>query len=152
MHDIAELILDMKGTVDGLIVSNTTISRPSSLRSSHAIEAGGLSGRPLRDISTAVIANMYDLTSGQVPIIGVGGISDGKDAFEKICAGASLVQVYTMLVYRGPGTAKRIKRELKQILNDNGFSSVSEAVGSRSSLMVHKSMVPEVNDEPGNSE
>lgn len=126
--------------VDGLIVSNTTVSRPSGLRSPLRTEPGGLSGKPLRELSTQTIREMYSLTrgrgraggggcagvtravltahlpAGQVPIIGVGGVSSGRDALEKIRAGASLVQMYTALVYRGPPVVGAVKRELEQLL------------------------------------
>ncbi|XP_014115996.1 PREDICTED: dihydroorotate dehydrogenase (quinone), mitochondrial isoform X4 [Pseudopodoces humilis] len=102
--------------VDGLIVSNTTVSRPSSLRSRQRMEPGGLSGKPLRELSTHTIREMYALTQGRVPIIGVGGVSSGRDALEKIRAGASLVQLYTALVYHGPPVVGAVKRELEELL------------------------------------
>jgi dihydroorotate dehydrogenase len=116
--------------IDGLIVANTTVARPATLRSPEAHEPGGLSGRPLFAASTALLAEMYRLTAGKVPIIGVGGISSGADAYEKIRAGASLVQLYTALVYRGPGLVQRIKLELAELLARDGFVSLSEAIGS----------------------
>jgi dihydroorotate dehydrogenase len=115
--------------VDGLIVANTTVARPDTLRSDNAHEPGGLSGRPLFAPSTRLIADMARLTDGGIPIIGVGGIANGADAYAKIRAGASLVQLYTALVYRGPGLVTRIKRELDALLARDGFTSVAEAVG-----------------------
>lgn len=116
--------------VDGLIISNTTVARPSTLTSPQAHEPGGLSGRPLFASSTALLAEMYRLTAGKLPIIGAGGISSGADAYEKIRAGASLVQLYTALVYRGPSLVARIKLELAALLARDGFASLGEAVGS----------------------
>jgi dihydroorotate dehydrogenase len=116
--------------IDGLIVANTTVARPATLASPEAHEPGGLSGRPLFAPSTALLAEMYRLTGGKVPIIGVGGISSGADAYDKIRAGASLVQLYTALVYRGPGLVQRIKLELAALLARDGFVSLGEAIGS----------------------
>lgn len=115
--------------VDGLIVSNTTISRPPGLTGEYAAETGGLSGRPLFPASTATLRALYRLTEGAVPLIGVGGISSGADAYEKIRAGASLIQLYTGFIYRGPGLIARIHAELAGLLARDGFSSVAEAVG-----------------------
>ena len=126
--DIAEVAL--AGGVDGLIVSNTTIARPAGLGSARAAEAGGLSGRPLFAPSTAVLADMYRLTGGKLPLIGVGGIASAEDAYAKIRAGASLLQLYTALVYEGPGLVGRIKRGLAQRLRADGFASLAEAVGA----------------------
>ena len=102
--------------MDGLIVSNTTISRPESLQSSHQQENGGLSGQPLKEISTQCVKEVYRLTRGEIPIIGVGGISNGQDAFDKIHAGASLVQLYTSFAFEGPPVVRKIKRELDEII------------------------------------
>ncbi|ETW02916.1 dihydroorotate dehydrogenase (fumarate), variant 1 [Aphanomyces invadans] len=100
MQDIADVVVALK--VDGLIVSNTTISRPPSLTSPHAAETGGLSGAPVKELSTAVLSSMYKLTQGKIPLIGVGGVATGHDAYDKIKAGASLVQLYSSLVFDGP--------------------------------------------------
>jgi len=115
--------------VDGLIISNTTVARPPSLISPEAHEPGGLSGKPLTALSTALIAEMARLTAGKLPIIGVGGISSGADAYAKIRAGASLAQLYTALTYQGAGLVQRIKRELDEALRRDGFASIAEAVG-----------------------
>jgi dihydroorotate dehydrogenase len=115
--------------IDGLIVGNTTVARPSSLKSRHASAAGGLSGKPLFAPSTDCLAAMYRLTRGRIPIIGCGGIASGGDAYAKIRAGASLVQLYSALVFQGPGLVGRIKRELAAKLRADGFTSVREAVG-----------------------
>ncbi|XP_052818851.1 dihydroorotate dehydrogenase (quinone), mitochondrial-like isoform X1 [Mya arenaria] len=128
--DIAAVVLQTPGRVDGLIVSNTTVSRPDSLQSKHKSESGGLSGEPLKTLATQTIVDMYRLTNGAVPIIGVGGVASGQDAYEKIRAGASLVQLYSALVYQGPPVVKTIKRELAELLEKDGFTSVSQAVGA----------------------
>lgn len=125
--DICDVVL-ARG-VDGLIVSNTTIDRPASLRSRHKSEAGGLSGRPLFAPSTALLGAVYRRTGGRVPLIGVGGISSGADAYAKIRAGASAVQLYTALVYEGPGLVGRIKRDLAALLKADGHERVTDAVG-----------------------
>ena len=129
-RDIAEVALDRR--LDGLIVGNTTVSRPESLTSPARGEIGGLSGRPLFALSTAVLADMHRLTEGRIPLIGVGGVASGADAYAKIRAGALLVQLYTALIYRGPGLVGRIKRELADLLRRDGFGSVAEAVGADS--------------------
>jgi len=127
-RDIAQVALETG--IDGLIVSNTTVERPSSLVSRHAHEAGGLSGRPLFAPSTALLAEMYRLTRGRLPLIGVGGIASAADAYAKIRAGASLVQLYTALVFAGPDLVARIKSGLAELLKRDGFSSVADAVGT----------------------
>ena len=126
---IARVVL--RHGVDGMIVSNTTVSRPEPV-ASHPLggEKGGLSGKPVREASTALIREMYELTGGRVPIVGCGGVSSGLDAYEKIRAGASLVQLYTGLIYQGPVLVPRIKTELAQLLARDGFESVEEAVGA----------------------
>ncbi|MBT4889637.1 MAG: quinone-dependent dihydroorotate dehydrogenase [Rhodospirillales bacterium] len=115
--------------VDGVIATNTTIERPDSLQSTAKGEAGGLSGKPLFDSSTRVLGDMYKLCEGKVPIIGVGGISNAETAYKKIRAGASLVQLYSALVYEGPGLVNEIVRGLGERLRVDGFSSISEVVG-----------------------
>ncbi len=115
---------------DGLLVSNTTLARPDDLPKRLRGEAGGLSGPPLFDRSTAVLRAMADRLSGQVPLIGAGGVASGADAYAKIRAGASLVQLYTALAYQGPGLVPRIKAELSQLLARDGFARVADAVGA----------------------
>ncbi|KAM9408106.1 dihydroorotate dehydrogenase (quinone), mitochondrial isoform 1-T1 [Pholidichthys leucotaenia] len=127
-QDIADVVTELG--VDGLMVSNTTVSRPETLQDPQKSEIGGLSGQPLKDLSTSTVREMYSLTKGKVPIVGIGGVASGQDAMEKIRAGASLVQLYTALTYQGPPVVTKIKRELEQLLKDQGFSSVSEAVGA----------------------
>lgn len=126
--DIASVALAAK--IDGLIVTNTTIARPDSLSSEHKGETGGLSGEPLRDMSTKMVHDIYALTRGKVPIIGVGGVATGQDAYDKIRAGASLVQMYSMLIYEGPGVVSRVKKDLAALLERDGYQSVADAVGA----------------------
>jgi dihydroorotate dehydrogenase len=128
--DVAEVALATG--LDGLIVSNTTTQRPPDLVSRHAPEPGGLSGRPLFHPSTELLAEMRRLTRGRVTLVGVGGVASGADAYAKIRAGASLVELYTALVYEGPGLVRRIKAELAALLRRDGFRSVAEAVGNGS--------------------
>ncbi|XP_035782215.1 dihydroorotate dehydrogenase (quinone), mitochondrial-like [Anopheles albimanus] len=131
-EDLKEIVdvVQMKAcAVDGLIVSNTTIDRPPSLKSVNAGQLGGLSGPPLKQRSTLMIAKVYKLTGGKIPIIGVGGIFTGEDAFEKIEAGASAVQLYTSFIFHGPPVVNKIKRELDRLLEQNGYANVQEAVG-----------------------
>ncbi|HVI05828.1 MAG TPA: quinone-dependent dihydroorotate dehydrogenase [Sphingomicrobium sp.] len=115
--------------IDALIVSNTTLSRPL-LKSRHATEAGGLSGAPLRSMALDALRKFRRASGGEMPLIGVGGIANAVDAFERIRAGASLVQIYTSMVYEGPGIARRIALGLAKRLKDEGFASIAEAVGS----------------------
>lgn len=114
--------------VSGLIVSNTTLSR-AGLRSPNREQAGGLSGQPLRERSTALVRRAYQLTSGKLPIVGVGGIFSAQDAYQKIRAGASLVEVYTALIYEGPALPSRLNRQLTELLHGGGFGHISQAVG-----------------------
>jgi len=127
-EDIATIALD--AGIDGLIVSNTTVDRPAGLVSRYATEAGGLSGRPLFAASTSLLADMYGLTQGGLPMIGVGGVASGADAYQKIRSGACLVQLYTALVFMGPSLVTDIKKELAELLQAEGFTSVAEAVGA----------------------
>jgi dihydroorotate dehydrogenase len=126
--DIAEVALATG--VDGLIIGNTTVARPPSLKSSDAAAPGGLSGRPLFGPSTTCLVTMYRLTQGKIPIIGCGGIASGADAYAKIRAGASLVALYSALVFHGPALIGSIKRELAAKLRADGFASVRDAVGA----------------------
>lgn len=114
--------------VDALIATNTTITRP--VQHPLASETGGLSGRPLRDLSTRIVARAWARSGGALPIVGVGGVFTGADAYEKIRAGASLVQLYTGFIYRGPGTVRQILVELCELLRRDGFRSVTEAIGA----------------------
>ena len=127
LDDIAAEVL--AAGIEGLIVSNTTIARPPWLRSRHAEETGGLSGKPLFASSTWVLAQMRKRVGTKLVLIGVGGVASGADAYAKIRAGASLVQLYTALVYGGAGLLKHIKRELLECLQRDGFATISAAVG-----------------------
>ena len=126
-QDIAEVASE-KG-LGGIIATNTTIERPDTLTDRRRDETGGLSGKPLFDPSTQVLADFYKLTEGRLPLIGVGGVATGTDAYAKIRAGASLVQLYTALVFEGPGLVNAINRDLAALLERDGFANVAEAVG-----------------------
>lgn len=123
---IARACLD--GGVDGLIVSNTTITRPA-LASRHAGETGGLSGAPLAPLAMAALKRFRTETGGALPLVAVGGIASGAEAYARIRAGASAVQLYSALVFQGPGLVRRIKADLAALLRRDGFASVGEAVG-----------------------
>ena len=126
--DIAAVAL--AAGIDGIVIANTTIARPSGLRSRHAGEAGGLSGRPLFAPSTALLGEIYRLTEGRLPLVGVGGVASAADAYAKIRAGASLVQLYTALVFQGPTLLGDIKAGLADLLRRDGFASMAGAVGA----------------------
>ena len=115
--------------VDALIVSNTTVSRPP-LNSRFAGEQGGLSGAPLKPLALKALRDFRSASGGEIPLIGVGGIASADDAWERIRAGASLVQLYSAMVYEGPGIACRIARGLAERLSQAGFANIAEAVGS----------------------
>jgi dihydroorotate dehydrogenase len=117
--------------IDALIVANTTLSRPA-LASRHAHESGGLSGAPLKALALRRLRDFRAATGGALPLIAAGGIESGADAYARIRAGASLVQIYTALVYRGPGIARRIAGELRVLLARDGFATLAEAVGAAS--------------------
>ena len=119
--------------IDGLIVGNTTRGVRGSLKSRHRTETGGLSGTPLLGPSTAHLRELYQLTKGRLPLIGTGGVGCGGDAYAKIRAGASLVQLYTALIFEGPGLVGRIKAELAALLKADGFARVGDAVGADAS-------------------
>ena len=126
--DIAAVALG--SGIDGIVVSNTTVARPPGLRSPHAAEAGGLSGRPLFAPSTALLGEMYRLTEGRLPLVAAGGVAHAADAYAKIRAGASLVQLYTALVFAGPALLGQIKTGLADLLRRDGFRSLAAAVGA----------------------
>ena len=126
--DIAAVAL--AAGIDGLIVANTTVARPPGLRSPHRHETGGLSGKPLFAPSTEILRDMYRLTQGRLPLIGVGGVASADGAYAKIRAGASLVQLYTALVFAGPALLGEIKTGLADRLRRDGFASVGDAVGA----------------------
>ena len=116
--------------IDALIVSNTTLDRPDSLTSPDRGEAGGLSGAPLRGKALAALRDAAEAAEGRLPLIGVGGIGSGQDVWERLRAGASAIQIYSALIYDGPGLVGRIKRDLAARLRAEGFSSVAEAVSA----------------------
>ncbi len=115
--------------ISGIILTNTTNSNKDKLISDFKKEEGGLSGEPLQQISTNMIKKFYKQLNGKIPIIGVGGVNSGKSAYEKIIAGASLLQLYTGLVYKGPSIVKNIKKELIQILKVEGLNNIKDAIG-----------------------
>ncbi len=127
IDDIARVAIGRR--MDALIISNTTITRPE-LRSQHRGEAGGLSGAPLKALSLGRLRDFRSATGGAIPLIAAGGIESGEDAFARIRAGASLVQLYSALVFAGPAVARRICRDLKNLLVGAGYSNVAQAVGS----------------------
>lgn len=116
--------------IDGVIATNTTVTRPATLRSEKAHEVGGLSGPVLFDQSLGNLRELYRLTGGRIPLIGCGGVSSGKDAYAKIRAGASLIQLYTALIYGGPGLVADIKTSLLGHLRADGFDNLAQAVGA----------------------
>ena len=131
LDDITAVVrLAREQRLDGLVISNTTVTRPETVTSPQRAETGGLSGRPLFALSTQVLRHAYAASEGQLPLIGVGGISSGADAYAKIRAGASLVQLYTALVYEGPALIGRIKRDLTVLLARDGFRNIAEAIGT----------------------
>jgi dihydroorotate dehydrogenase len=122
--------------IAGIIATNTTVARNELRSSRQKIEAcgeGGLSGAPLREASNHIIREIFRLTKGTMPIVGVGGVFTAEDAWEKICAGVSLIQLYTGFIYEGPSIARRINEGLRRILSNEGFVSLDEAVGSDAS-------------------
>jgi len=129
-NHISEIVdVATKNDIAAIILTNTTNGNRDNLRSKIKKEEGGLSGEPLQQISTNMIKKFYKQLNGKIPIIGVGGVNSGKSAYEKIIAGASLLQLYTGFVYRGPSAAKDIKKELIQILKAEGINNIKDAVG-----------------------
>ena len=127
INEITEIAI--KNNISAVIITNTTNANRENLISELKDEEGGLSGDPLQNISTNMIKKFYKELGNKIPIIGVGGVNSGKSAYEKIIAGASLLQLYTGFVYRGPSTAKEIKKELIQILKSEGVNNIKEAIG-----------------------
>ncbi|MGZ5932719.1 MAG: dihydroorotate dehydrogenase (quinone), partial [Rhizomicrobium sp.] len=128
LDDIAEVVA--ASGIEGLVVSNTTIARPPTLRSPLAAEAGGLSGAPLFAPSTQILREMFARVGTKLTLVGAGGVGSGADAYAKIRAGASLVQLYSALAYEGPGLVTRIKRQLLDCLARDGYARVSDAIGA----------------------
>ena len=127
LKDIANAVMECK--VDGILVTNTSNQRPETLLSKNAAEMGGLSGRPIREMSTECIRKVYQFTSGNTCIIGVGGVEDGHDAYEKLKAGASAIQIYSCMIYNGPGVISRIRSELIELMAQNGQRCMEDVVG-----------------------
>lgn len=127
IRDIA--LMSLANNIDGLVISNSTIGRSDILKSNFKSEIGGLSGRPLFLQSTLVLRKMYNLTNGQIPLIGVGGITNAIECYEKIKSGASLVQLYTAMIYLGPDLLDKILLDLVNILKTDGYKNIKEAVG-----------------------
>jgi len=129
MEDIAEIITSHG--IDGIIISNTTISRPDTLAQAFAenSQQGGLSGKPLLDLATAKQEFFYKISKGKIPIIGVGGVSSAENAYEKIKRGASLIQIYSALIYEGFGLVNKVNKGLLNLIEADGFKNISEAVG-----------------------
>jgi len=127
ISNIIEIINKYK--IDGVIISNTTNQNREKLLDSKKSEIGGLSGQPIKNISTNLIKKFYKELNTKITIIGVGGVDSGESAFEKIAAGADVIQLYTGMIYRGPGTVKEIKKELISILKKDKIKNISDAVG-----------------------
>ncbi len=128
LDDIVAVCRELR--MDGIIIGNTTLSRPASLRSARKGETGGLSGAPLTDLATEVLRKTARRVERQFPLIGCGGVGSGADAYDKVRAGATLVQLYSAMVYEGPPLIRRVKDELAALLARDGFASVNEAVGA----------------------
>ena len=127
ISNIVEIIF--KYNIDGIIISNTSDSNRENLTEIKKFEKGGLSGQPIKDLSTKIIKKFYKEINNKIPIIGVGGVDSGLSAFEKITAGASAVQLYTGMIYKGPGIVKEIKKDLISTLKKEKIKKVSDAVG-----------------------
>ncbi|MFV9875996.1 MAG: quinone-dependent dihydroorotate dehydrogenase [Rickettsiales endosymbiont of Dermacentor nuttalli] len=127
LEDIVQIALNNK--INGLIINNTTVQREFNLKNKHKHETGGLSGKPLFDLSTKTLGTVYKLVGNQITLIGVGGIFSGHDAYRKILSGASLVQIYSSLIYNGFSVIESINKELSYYLELDGFKNISEAVG-----------------------
>lgn len=130
LADVVETVRGAGHWLSGLIISNTTLDRPRNLNSEHAGESGGLSGAPLFEKSTRVLQEIASELFGEFDLVGCGGVSSGAEAYTKIRAGAHAVQLYSALVYHGPGLVAKINAQLADLLRADGFSSVSEAVGA----------------------
>jgi dihydroorotate dehydrogenase len=122
----------LSGGAAGIIATNTTVSREGLTPSQTIYQAGGLSGAPLRARANRIVSRIFRLTNGRTPIIGVGGIFNAQDAFERICSGATLVQIYTGLIYEGPGLVRRINYGLLRLIQQNNLSNITEAIGRNS--------------------
>ena len=129
INEVSKIIMEQE--IGIIIVSNTTDKNRENLKNINKLEKGGLSGKPIENISNEAISKFYKILKDKTKIIGVGGVSNGQDAFEKIISGATLVQLYTGMVYRGPRIASKISTELIDLLKNKGFKNVSEAIGTK---------------------
>ena len=129
INEVSKIIIEQE--IGIIIVSNTTDKNRENLKNINKLEKGGLSGKPIEKISNEAISKFYKILKDKTKIIGVGGVSNGQDAFEKITSGATLVQLYTGMVYRGPRIASKISKELIDLLKNKGFKNVSEAIGTK---------------------
>ena len=129
INEVSKIIMEQE--IEIIIVSNTTDKNRENLKNINKLEKGGLSGKPIEKISNEAISKFYKILKDKTKIIGVGGVSNGQDAFEKIISGATLVQLYTGMVYRGPRIASKISAELIDLLKNKGFKNVSEAIGTK---------------------
>ena len=129
INEVSKIIMDQE--IGIIIVSNTTDKNRENLKNINKLEKGGLSGKPIEKISNEAISKFYKILKDKTKIIGVGGVSNGQDAFQKIISGATLVQLYTGMVYRGPRIASKISTELIDLLKNKGFKNVSEAIGTK---------------------
>ncbi len=129
INGVSKIIMEQE--IGIIIVSNTTDKNRENLKNINKLEKGGLSGKPIEKISNEAISKFYKILKDKTKIIGVGGVSNGQDAFEKITSGATLVQLYTGMVYRGPRIASKISKELIDLLKNKGFKNVSEAIGTK---------------------
>ena len=127
LRDIA--LISLANNIDGLIITNTTVNRPNNLLSKNKNFKGGLSGKPLFQASNKILKKMYNLTNGQIILIGVGGISSGSDCYEKIKSGASLIQLYSALTFSGPSLISKIKKELVDLIKTDGYKNISDLIG-----------------------
>ena len=127
LRDVA--LIALANNISGLIIGNSTTERSKNLISKNKNEIGGLSGRPLFVKSTICLRKMYSLTNGQIPLIGVGGVSSGNECYEKIKAGANLIQLYTALIFKGPAIVPKIKKELIDLIKTDGFKNIKDVVG-----------------------
>ena len=127
IRDIA--LISLANNIDGLVISNSTTERPDTLKSNLTNEIGGLSGKPLFLKSTLILKKMYTLTNGQIPLIGVGGVNDALECYEKIKSGASLVQLYSALTFEGPKIINKILADLSNLLKTDGYKNIKEAIG-----------------------
>ncbi len=138
MHLKKIIDISLEKSIDALIISNTSLGRGINLRNKNKNQSGGISGVPIFSLSTKMVALAYKYSKGRLPIIGVGGISSGDDAYEKICAGASALQIYTSLVYKGPKLIKEIKKQLLFNLEKDNIKNIKDAIGCKNYKYLNK--------------